>query len=73
MLTINGKLLTQHYAVITPAEVRADAQTYQNEGSRKAQDAEMLMQCLKASITKTVYSRLGHLESKWTITRESDK
>ncbi len=27
----------------------------------------MLMQCLKASITKTVYSRLSHLESKWTI------
>jgi len=33
----------------------------------------MLMQCLKASITKTVYSRISHLESKWTITRESDK
>ena len=73
ILTINGKLLTQHYAEITPAEVRAHAQTYQNEGRRKAQNAEMLMQCLKASITKTVYSRLSHLESKWTITRDSDK
>jgi hypothetical protein len=31
------------------------------------------MQCLKASITKTVYSRISHLESKWTITREPDK
>jgi hypothetical protein len=63
ILTINGKLLTQHYAEITPAEVRAHAQTYQNEGRRKAQNVEMLMQCLKASITKTVYSRLSHLES----------
>jgi hypothetical protein len=33
----------------------------------------MLMQCLMASITKTVYSRISHLESKRTITRESDK
>jgi hypothetical protein len=73
IITINGKLLTQHYAEITPAEVRAHAQTYQNEGRRKAQNAEMLLQCLKASITKTVYSRISHLESKWTITRESDK
>jgi len=31
------------------------------------------MQFLKASITKTVNSRISHLESKWTITRESDK
>ena len=73
IITINGKPLTQHYAEITPAEVRAHAQTYQNEGRRRAQNAEMLMQCLKASITKTVYSRISHLESKWTITRESDK
>jgi len=73
IITINGKLLTRHYAEITPAEVRAHAQIYQNEGRRKAQNAEMLMQCLKASITKTVYSRISHLESKWTITRESDK
>ena len=68
-----AKLLTQHYAEITTAEVRAHAQAYQNEGRKKAQNAVMLMQCLKASITKTVYSRISHLESKWTITRESDK
>jgi hypothetical protein len=37
IITINGKLLTQHYAEITPAEVRAHAQAYQNEGRRKAQ------------------------------------
>jgi len=72
IITINGRLLTQHYCEITPAEVRAHAQAYQNEGSRRAQNAEMLMQ-LKASISKTVYSRISHLESKWTITRESDK
>jgi hypothetical protein len=34
IITINGKLLTQHYAEITQAEVRAHAQTYQNEGRR---------------------------------------
>jgi hypothetical protein len=73
IITIHGKLFTQHYAEITPAEVRAHAQAYQNEGRRKAQNAEMLMQCLKASITKTVYSRISHLESIWTITRESTK
>jgi hypothetical protein len=73
IITIKGKLLTQHYAEITPAAVRAHAQTYQNEGGRRARNAEMLMQCLKASITVTVYSRIRHLESKWTITRESDK
>jgi hypothetical protein len=50
IITINGKLLTQHYAEITPAEDRAHAQTYQNEGRRKAQNAEMLINAMLEGI-----------------------
>ncbi len=58
ILTINGKLLTQHYAEITPAEVRAHAQAYQNEGRRKAQNAEMLMQCLVSSHSPALNTKM---------------
>jgi len=49
---IKGKLLTHM------EEVRLHAQTYQNRGTRDAQNAEMLIQCLKASISRTVYNKV---------------
>jgi hypothetical protein len=58
VFTIKGRLLTENYAESFLREVRAHAQEYQNEGRRRAQNAEMLLQCLKASICKTVYSRI---------------
>jgi hypothetical protein len=46
ILTIKGKLLTEHYADISLKEIKAHAQEYQNEGRRRAQNAEMLLQCI---------------------------
>jgi len=72
MMTVKGRLLTQNYAEVTLKDVRAHAQTYQNEARRKVQNAEMLMQCLKASIAKPVYARVHQLSSRYTITVEPE-
>lgn len=55
ILVINGKSLIHNYAQISVAEVKQHAQRIQNEGARKAQNSEMLINCIKASITKEVY------------------
>ena len=73
VFTIKGRLLTENYAERSLREVRAHAQEYQNEGMRRAQNAEMLLQCLKASISKTVYSRIYQLRHNYTIIREPDE
>jgi hypothetical protein len=73
VFTIKGRLLTENYAERSLREVRAHAQEYQNEGRRRAQNAEMLLQCLKASISKTVYSRIYQLRHNYTIIREPDE
>jgi hypothetical protein len=52
ILTINGKLLTKQFSELTMEEVRAHVQKYQDRSSREAQNSEMLIQCLKASITR---------------------
>jgi hypothetical protein len=58
ILTIKGKLLTQHFTELTMEEVRAHVQVYQDRSLREAQNAEMLIQCLKASISKPVYNKI---------------
>ena len=73
ILTIGGRLLTTNYADMSLKEVKAHAQEYQNEARRRAQNSEMLLQCLKSSISKTVYARLHQLQYKYTITREPEK
>jgi hypothetical protein len=50
ILTIKGKLLTQQFAELSMEEVAAHAQVYQDKASREAQNAQMLITCLKASI-----------------------
>lgn len=71
VLTIKGKLLTDRYADI---ERRQEyAQEYQDEGRRCAQNEEMLLQCLKASISKAVYSRIYQLRHNYTMIREPEK
>ena len=72
ILTIKGKLLTHNYADISMAEVKAHAQVIQDEGRRRAQNSEMLITCLKASITREVYTRVNLLHDKYTITRQRD-
>jgi len=71
ILTIKGKLLTQHFTELTMEEVRAHAQIYQDRSSREAQNAEMLIQCLKASISKPVYNKVYLQMDKYTIYRKN--
>jgi hypothetical protein len=71
ILTIKGKLITQHFTELTMEEVKAHAQTYQDRSSREAQNAEMLIQCLKASISKTVYNKVYLQMDKYTIYRKN--
>ena len=73
IFNIKGRLITEKYAEITLKDVKAHAQEYQNEGMRRAQNAEMLLQCLKASISKAVYSRISQLRHNYTIIREPEK
>jgi len=71
ILTIKGKLLTQQFTEITMEEVRAHVQVCQDRGSREAQNAEMLIQCLKASISKPVYNKVYLQMDKYTIYRKN--
>jgi hypothetical protein len=73
VLTINGKILTKSYADVTMEDVRKHAQVYQNEARRGAQNAEQLLLCLQASISRSVYNRVHQLERKYTITREPER
>jgi hypothetical protein len=73
ILTVKGKLLRINYADISLKEVQAHAQEYQHEARRRAENAEMLLQCLKSSISKEVYARLHQLQYHYTITREPEK
>jgi hypothetical protein len=72
ILTINGKLLIQNFTKITIEEVRAHAQVYQDRGLREAQNSEMLIQCLKASITRMVYNKIYLQREKYIILRKNN-
>jgi len=71
ILMINGKPLTQNFTKITMEEVRAHAQVYQDRSLREAQNSEMLIQCLKASITRTVYNKIYLQREKYIILRKN--
>jgi hypothetical protein len=71
ILIIKGKLLTQNFTKLTMEEVRARAQAYQDRSTREAQHSEMLIQCLKASITRTVYNKVYLQREKYIILRRN--
>jgi hypothetical protein len=71
ILTINGRPLTQNFTKITMEEVRAHAQVYQDRSLREAQNSEMLIQCLEASITGTVYNKIYLQREKYIILRKN--
>jgi transcription termination factor Rho len=52
-------------------EVRAHAQAYQVRSSIEVQNSEMLIQCLKASITRTVYNKVYLQREKYIILRKN--
>jgi hypothetical protein len=73
ILTINGKPLTQNFTKITMEEVRAHAQVYQDRSLREAQNSEMLIQCLKASIPRMVYNKIYLQREKYIILRKNTR
>ena len=58
-LTIDGKLLTTHFAELSMDTVKKAAQEFQNEGQRKAQNSRMLFYCITASISQSVMDKLS--------------
>jgi hypothetical protein len=68
---IKGKLRTQNFTEITMEDVRPHAQIYQNKGTREAQNSEMLIQCLKASITRSIYNKVYLQREKYIILRKN--
>jgi len=71
ILTIKGKPVIQSFTKITMEEVTAHAQAYQDRILREAQNSEMLIQCLKASITRTVYNKIYLQREKHIISRKN--
>jgi hypothetical protein len=70
ILTIEGKLLTQNFAEISLTQVRAHAQMIQDQAGRMAQNSEMLLCCLKNSITNTVYTKVFLQKENYTIMKQ---
>jgi hypothetical protein len=58
-LTIDGKLLTTHFAELSMDTVKKTAQEFQNEAQRKAQNSRMLFYCFTASISQSVMDKLS--------------
>jgi len=58
-LTIDGKLLTAHFAELSMDTVKKAAQEFQNEAQRKAQNSRMLFYCITASISQSVMDSLS--------------
>jgi hypothetical protein len=58
-LTIEGKLLTTHFAELSMDTVKKAAQEFQNEAQRKAQNSRMLFYCITASISQSVMDKLS--------------
>jgi hypothetical protein len=57
-LTIDGKLLTTHFAELSMDTVKKAAQEFQNEAQRKAQNSRMLFYCISASISQSAMDKL---------------
>jgi hypothetical protein len=62
---------TTLFTEVTMEDIKAHAQAYQDKASREAQNAEILIQCLKASISRTVYNKVYLQMDKYTIYRKN--
>lgn len=69
IVTIKGKFPTQQFSEINMEEVRSHAQTYQDKGRREAENADMLITFLKASITRTVQNKVYLQNDNYTIVK----
>jgi hypothetical protein len=66
-LTIDGKLLTTHFAELSMERVKAAAQEIQDEAQRRAQNSRMLLYCITASVTPQVMDRLALKNHLFTL------
>jgi len=66
-LTIDGKLLTTHFAELSMEKVREAAQKFQDEAQRKAQNSRMLLYCITSSITAMVMDKLALKSHLFTL------
>ena len=66
-LTINGKLLTTHYAELSILQVREAAQQIQDEGQRRAQNSRMMFYCFISSITQEVMDKVILKKNLYTL------
>jgi len=66
-LTINGKMLTSHFAEITMEQVKTAAKEIQTEAQRKAQNSRMIFYCITASITPQVMDKITLKASQYTL------
>jgi len=61
----------QNFTEITIEDVKAHAKIYQDRSTREVQNSEMLIQSLKASITRSVYNKVCLQREKYIILREN--
>jgi hypothetical protein len=66
-LTIDGKLLTTHFADISMEKVKQAATEFQIEAERKAQNSRMLFYCIISSISSTVMDKLTLKKHLFTL------
>ncbi len=66
-LTIQGKLLTSHFAEITFEQVKSAAQENQQEAQRKAQNSRMIFYCITASIAPHVMDKIILKAPQYTL------
>jgi hypothetical protein len=57
-LTIDGKLLTTHFAELSMEKVKQAAMEFQIEAQRKAQNSRMLFYCIISSVSSSVMDKL---------------
>jgi hypothetical protein len=66
-LTINGKMLTSHFAEITMEQINAAVTEIQTEAQRRAQNSRMIFYCITASITPQVMDKIILKASQYTL------
>jgi hypothetical protein len=57
-LTIDGKLLTTHFAELSMEKVKQAAMEFQIEAQRKAQNSRMIFYCIISSVSSSVMDKL---------------
>ena len=73
MLTISGQLLTSKYGEITKAQTLLKAEQYQAARGRDAQNAEILYNCLMASVADEIIARVNLDPGRFVLEVDGEK